>query len=174
MRATARVASGLHRFWKDQEQKPYHVGYGGIVIGCNLSRLAVEFGIDCYGDVSDGSHGPAFQNNFGINVVLLSALKGGFYFHPTDEDLSVRTPEKKKPLECEVSVHSNSEIAVEASRIRSIGSVRQGEIILCKTVWRERQLERDADWIGRRRERLRGVGSHPFRRKKRKGWGTRH
>jgi hypothetical protein len=27
---------------------------------------------------------------------FLSALKGGFYFHPTDEDLSVGTPAKEK------------------------------------------------------------------------------
>jgi hypothetical protein len=25
-------------------------------------------------------------------------VKGGFYFHPTDEHLSVGTPERKKPL----------------------------------------------------------------------------
>jgi hypothetical protein len=47
-------------------------------------------------------------------MILLSALKGGFFFHPTGEDLSVGTPERKKPLECEVSVYSNSEIAIAA------------------------------------------------------------
>jgi hypothetical protein len=25
---------------------------------------------------------------------------GGFFFHPSDEDLSPGTPERKKPLEC--------------------------------------------------------------------------
>lgn len=66
---------------------------------------------------------------FGINVVLLSALSVAFTStlrtktcrgdpakHPTDGDLSVGTPQRKKPLECEASVHSNSENAIAPGR----------------------------------------------------------
>ena len=38
---------------------------------------------------------PLVSSSFGINVLLLSALKGGFYFYPTDKDLSVGTPAEK-------------------------------------------------------------------------------
>ena len=38
-------------------------------------------------------------------------VKGGFSFHPSDEDLSPGTPVMKKPLECVLSVDSNSETA---------------------------------------------------------------
>jgi len=84
--SAAGVARVLDRFRQNQEQKPYHVGHGGVVVGRNLPGLAVEFGIDGYGDVSDGSHGLAFERRQGL--------------------------------------------------IRSIGSVRQGGIILCKTALR--------------------------------------
>jgi hypothetical protein len=30
--------------------------------------------------------------------VLVESFLGGFFFHPSDEDLSLGTPEKKKPL----------------------------------------------------------------------------
>ena len=59
LRGAPRVARGLHRVGKGQEQKPHHVGDGGVVVGGNPARLAVELGFDGYGDVSDGSHGPA-------------------------------------------------------------------------------------------------------------------
>jgi hypothetical protein len=39
-------------------------------------------------------------------------VKGGFSFHPSDEDLSPSTPAMKKPLECVLSAYSNSETAV--------------------------------------------------------------
>jgi len=55
------IARGLDRFRQNQEQKPYHVGDGGVVVGRNLPRLAVEFGVDGYSDVSDSSHGLAFE-----------------------------------------------------------------------------------------------------------------
>jgi hypothetical protein len=39
-------------------------------------------------------------------------VKGGFYFHPTDEDLSAGTPVRKKPLSMVLSVYINSENAI--------------------------------------------------------------
>jgi hypothetical protein len=33
-----------------------------------------------------------------MNAVLLSALKSGFYFHPSDKDPSLGTPEGKSHL----------------------------------------------------------------------------
>jgi hypothetical protein len=39
-------------------------------------------------------------------------MEGGFYFHPSDEDLSPGTPERKKPLSIQVSVKSRSENAI--------------------------------------------------------------
>ena len=41
-------------------------------------------------------------------------MKGGFYFHPSDQDQSPVTPAMKKPLECVLSTYSNSETAVVA------------------------------------------------------------
>jgi hypothetical protein len=43
---------------------------------------------------------------------FLSVAKGGFYFHPSNEDPLPGAPEMKKPLECMSSVYSNSEHAV--------------------------------------------------------------
>jgi len=39
-------------------------------------------------------------------------MQGGFFFHPSDEDLSLGTPDMKKPLECVLSVYTNSETAI--------------------------------------------------------------
>ncbi len=39
-------------------------------------------------------------------------MKGGFSFHPSDEDLSPGSPGMKKPLKCVVSVYTNSETTV--------------------------------------------------------------
>ncbi len=47
-----------------------------------------------------------------MRVDFLSAVKGGFFFHPSDQDPSPGTPVMKKPLECVLSVYSNSETAV--------------------------------------------------------------
>ena len=63
LRPATGIAGGLHRFGQDQEQEPYHVGNGGVVVGRNLSRLAVKLGFDSYGDVSDSSHGAALQRD---------------------------------------------------------------------------------------------------------------
>jgi hypothetical protein len=41
-------------------------------------------------------------------------VRGGFYFHPSDEDLSLGTPEMKKPLERMLSVYIHSENAIGA------------------------------------------------------------
>jgi len=41
--------------------------------------------------------------------VKLQIVQGGFYFHPTGEDLSVGTLDRKKPLQCVLSVYTNSE-----------------------------------------------------------------
>ena len=42
----------------------------------------------------------------------MSEGAGGFYFHPSDQDQPPGTPVIKKPLECVLSVYSNSETAV--------------------------------------------------------------
>jgi hypothetical protein len=42
----------------------------------------------------------------------LKIVQGGFYFHPSDKDLSLGTPERKKPLELRVPVKSRIENAV--------------------------------------------------------------
>jgi hypothetical protein len=76
---TAGVARGCYRFGQGQEQKPYHVGYGGVVVGGNPARLAVELGFDGYGDVSDGSHGQALQRGSGILLCLQFAPEGDNY-----------------------------------------------------------------------------------------------
>jgi len=73
LRPAAGVARGLHRFRQDKEQKLYYVGYGGVVVGRNLPRLAVEFGFDSYGDVSDGSHGPAFERRQEFALLVVCA-----------------------------------------------------------------------------------------------------
>jgi hypothetical protein len=47
---------------------------------------------------------------FGIHVDLLKGVRGGFYFHSSDQVgtfwASPGTPERKKPLECLPSVYS--------------------------------------------------------------------
>jgi hypothetical protein len=48
-----------------------------------------------FGLVNSMGHGPPAESILGINVVLLSALKGGFFL-------------RKKPLESELSVYSDS------------------------------------------------------------------
>ncbi len=39
-------------------------------------------------------------------------VQGGFYFHPSDEDPLLGTPERKKPLSRISSPYSNSEFAL--------------------------------------------------------------
>jgi hypothetical protein len=46
---------------------------------------------------------------FRIYVVPMKGLLGGFYFHPSGKDLSLGTPERKKPLGLVLPVYSNSE-----------------------------------------------------------------
>jgi hypothetical protein len=53
--------------------------------------------------------------HFYFTVDITSSIEGGFYFHPSDEDLSPGTPERKKPLSVQVSVKSRSENAVAGS-----------------------------------------------------------
>src|ERR1039458_2096207 len=79
LRGAPRVARGLHRVGKGQEQKPHHVGYGGVVVGGNPPRLAVELGFDGYGDVSDGTHGQALPRCSGISLYWQCASKAGNY-----------------------------------------------------------------------------------------------
>jgi hypothetical protein len=43
---------------------------------------------------------------------LDKSLKGGFYFHPSDEDLSLGTLVMKKPLEGSASGYSYSDFAI--------------------------------------------------------------
>src|ERR1039458_707554 len=77
LRGAAGVARGLHRVGKGQEQKPHHVGDGGVVVGGNPARLAVELGFDGYGDVSDGSHGAALPKCSGISLYWQCASREG-------------------------------------------------------------------------------------------------
>ena len=79
LRSAAGVARGLHRFGQGNEQEPYHIGYGGVVVGGNPARLAVELGFDGYGDVSDGSHGPALPRCSGISLYWQCASQTGNY-----------------------------------------------------------------------------------------------
>jgi hypothetical protein len=79
LRAAAGVARGLHRFGQDQEQKPHHVSDGGVVVGGNLPRLAVEFWFDGYGDISDGSHGLVLRRFSGISFYLECAPEAENY-----------------------------------------------------------------------------------------------
>jgi hypothetical protein len=44
------------------------------------------------------------------------------FLPPKDEDLSVGNPLRKKPLECEVSVYSNSENTIAGSVMLLAGS----------------------------------------------------
>jgi hypothetical protein len=37
---------------------------------------------------------------FSNSRTLTNSVQGGFYFHPSDEDLSLETPDRKKPLSC--------------------------------------------------------------------------
>jgi hypothetical protein len=57
LRPATGVARSLERLGHDQEQKPHHVGDGGVVFGRKVAGLAVELGIDGYGYVSYFSHG---------------------------------------------------------------------------------------------------------------------
>src|ERR1035437_4600321 len=47
-------------------------------------------------------HSPFFPaaclERFSSSRGVSSAVQGGFYFHPSDENLSLGTPERKKPL----------------------------------------------------------------------------
>jgi len=76
------VTRGLHRFGQDQEQKPHHVGYGGVVVGGNPARLAVELGFDGYGDVSDGTQGEAPQRCSAISLYWQCASEADNYLQP--------------------------------------------------------------------------------------------
>jgi hypothetical protein len=46
----------------------------------------------------------------------LEFVEGGFYFHPNDEDLSLGTPAREKPLRIQDSVKSRIENAVVGGR----------------------------------------------------------
>ena len=49
---------------------------------------------------------------FSNTYVLTDSIEGGFYFHPSDEDLSLGTPLRKKPLCGVVSVYCNWRTAI--------------------------------------------------------------
>jgi hypothetical protein len=49
-----------------------------------------------------------FSNSRGVTKVV----QGDLYFHPTDEDLSARTPERKSHLSAEVSLYTNWRTAI--------------------------------------------------------------
>jgi drug/metabolite transporter (DMT)-like permease len=60
-------------------------------------------------DLTDSGFRRQAQSIFGIHVDFSGVVKGGFYFHPTDENLSAGTPERKKPLDLVLSAYTNSE-----------------------------------------------------------------
>jgi len=53
--------------------------------------------------------GPVVPEHFRDTRRLFRIVIGGFYFHPSDENLSLGTPVRKKPLESMDSVYTNSE-----------------------------------------------------------------
>jgi hypothetical protein len=55
-------------------------------------------------------------------------VQGGRYFHPSDEDLSPGTPEKKKPLERVPPLYSNSETAIRPAAALVVGPSRRASI----------------------------------------------
>ncbi len=59
----------------------------------------------------------------------MSAAADGFYFHPSDEDLSLGTPEREKPLDCTVSVKSRIENAV-AGKPGTTSSFDAGAVLI--------------------------------------------
>jgi hypothetical protein len=69
------------------------------------------------------------------------SVKGGVYFHPTDEDPSVGTPDRKTPLGIQAPVYSNSGTAVMGWRQSyDFRYIRTGERRLpaiSGRVWRE-------------------------------------
>ena len=48
-----------------------------------------------------------------MHVDFLRTAKGGFFFHPSDEDQSLGTPGGKSHLRAVLPVYSNSETATE-------------------------------------------------------------
>jgi hypothetical protein len=82
-------------------------------------------------------------------------LQGGFYFHPTDEDLSVGTPKRKKPLGRIKFPYRNSESAVAA--LRACSRVRAVPEFVCPFPFGERRhfLEENAAW----RQRFLGMAT---------------
>jgi hypothetical protein len=57
LRPATGVAGGFERLGHGQEQKPHHVGDGGVVFDRKAPGLAVKLRIDGYGDVPYVSHG---------------------------------------------------------------------------------------------------------------------
>jgi hypothetical protein len=58
---------------------------------------------------------------------LDESLKGGFFYHPIDEDLSLGTPERKKPLEGSAPGYSYSDFAIAANLWSAHKQGRHGE-----------------------------------------------
>jgi hypothetical protein len=76
LRPATGVARGFERLGHDQEQKPHHIGDGGIVFGREVARLAVELGIDGYGDVPYFSHGAKLRRR-SLGFRLFGLCAGG-------------------------------------------------------------------------------------------------
>lgn len=75
LRAAAREVSVVEHKRKVLEQKGDDVGYGAIALSRKHSRLAVDLRGDGYGDVSDGSHVPAFSMAEGSALPLISSVR---------------------------------------------------------------------------------------------------
>lgn len=56
---------------------------------------------------------------------LAIGVRGGFYFHPSDIDLSPRTPDRKKPLDIVLPVYSYSGFSVTEPPLADLNERKQ-------------------------------------------------
>ena len=77
-RSATRETGGLEGVGQLREQIPHHPGHGGVVLGREHARLAVEAFGDGYGDVAYGWHGFAFPGR-GVSAPppIASVRQGG-------------------------------------------------------------------------------------------------
>jgi hypothetical protein len=71
LRAADGKARSFQSYGHGFEQIGDQCSYGGVVLYRKHSRLAVEFGSDGYGDISDRSHGFSFG---GVRELLFSSI----------------------------------------------------------------------------------------------------
>jgi hypothetical protein len=69
---------------------------------------------------------------FRIHADFLGAAKGRFFFHPSDQNPSLGTPERKKPLERVLSVYINSGRRLSILLLQSASRRSEGS---CEHQW---------------------------------------